>query len=93
MILAHIVLFILCFNHWYQVLTYVAPIILALALWFESDRQKIRLVTILSDTLWLIYNFLVGLYILVITRVIMITVALVAYKKYANKQKVINDAG
>ena len=38
-ILAHIVLFILCFNHWYQVLTYVAPIILALALWFESDRR------------------------------------------------------
>ncbi len=81
----HIILGISSVERWYQIPTIIGPIVLTLSFWFENNRQRMRAEQSFSDAMWLIYNAFAGLYILCITRVMMITISLIAIYKNKNK--------
>ncbi len=83
-IVGHIIVGFLTVEYWYQVLGVIAPIILTLSFWYEKSRQRMRIEQATSDSLWLVYNLSVGLYILSALRVAEVMISIIAFIKNRN---------
>lgn len=66
----------------WQLLPIIAPCYVNYYLWFYKDTQKLRLGNIANNSLWGIYNFATGLWIIGIVRIITVTMNAVSYKKH-----------
>ena len=86
-ILLHIILGLKSVTTFWNLLPIIAPCIVCYLLWFEKKRQNMRLEQALSDLLWFIHNIYSGLYIVSISRIISISLGLIAYKKNFRKTK------
>lgn len=85
-VICHIIIRIVSIEHWYQIFTLIAPIILTLSLWYENKRQRMRIEQSVSDALLLGYNACVGLYLLCGIRAFMIVLSIIAIIKNKNNK-------
>lgn len=68
-------------NLW-QLLPIIAPCYVNYYLWFYESTQKLRLGNIANNSLWGIYNFVTGLWIIGIVRGITVVMNAVAFAKH-----------
>lgn len=86
-VLCHIAIGVANVQNWYQILSVIAPILITLALWFETNRQRLRAEQMSSEVIWLTYNACVGLYLLCIVRFLIIVSLTTAMIKNKNAKK------
>lgn len=65
----HIVLGTMAFESPWQLCIIVAPVAICFAMWFwKGQFQKLRVGNIINATLWMVYNFHMGLYLIGLCR-------------------------
>lgn len=88
-ILLQILVGIITIENFWQVLTILAPCYVCYYLWFYETTQQLRIGNIINNFLWFIYNFVSGLYIIAISRIITIIVNLITYTyKHKNLRQI-----
>lgn len=74
-----------------QILSILIPCYSTWYLWFYKDTQKLRVGNIIANTAWAVYNFLGGLYIVLIMRLITAASNFIAYKTQSSRLKRVNS--
>lgn len=80
-VIAHITVGVTHIEHWYQTFTMIAPIIIILSLWFEKNRQRMRVEQSVSDILWIVYNAIAGIWIVSAVKTLCVFMSIIAMIK------------
>lgn len=78
-IVLHIVFGIFTMENYIQILSIIAPCLTCMYMWISEDEQQLRLGNIGVASIWCLYNGLLGLYGLVLSRVITIVANIISY--------------
>ena len=78
-IVLHILFGLFTMSNYVQILSVIAPCLTCLYMWFSEDEQQLRLGNIGVASVWCLYNGILGLYGLVISRLITIVANIISY--------------
>lgn len=81
-IIIQLILGILTMDNIWQVISILTPCYSCYYLWYSKNTQELRIGNIIANSLWLIYNLVVGLYIVMIMRFITVIMNIIAYNKH-----------